>query len=208
MRFVHLKFTKFDLYNQNKVAKLVRHRFFLRNMLCDCCLKLLQIVFEQKNIMLLKARLGEVVLAYNPQQYSLDDLKAIFLELGFEPIEDKESQLVEDIKRVVIELVHHSTFNAMVRNSDFIVGKFNLSYQHLSAVFSRKEHITLEKYIILQRIEKVKELIQLEDLSLSEIAFMMGYSSVHYLSTQFKKITGYSVTEYKALPDKERKGVS
>ncbi|MBZ0243898.1 MAG: helix-turn-helix transcriptional regulator [Bacteroidales bacterium] len=190
------------------MAKLVRHRFILRNMLCDCCLKLVQVVFEQKNITLLKAWLGEVVLTNNPEQYSLDDLKAIFTVLGFEPIEDKESQLVEDIKRVVIELVHHSTFNAMVRNSDFIVGKFNLSYQHLSAVFSRKEHITLEKYIILQRIEKVKKLIQLEDFSLSEIAFMMGYSSVHYLTTQFKKITGYSVTEYKALPEKGRKGVS
>ncbi|MCK9452130.1 MAG: helix-turn-helix transcriptional regulator [Bacteroidales bacterium] len=192
---------------QIKVTKLVRHRFLLRNMLCDCCLKLLQIVFEQKEIKILKAKLGEVLLEYNPQQYSLEDVKAIFLELGFEPIEDKEIQLVEDIKRVVIDLVHYSTYNAMVRNSDFIVGKFNLSYQHLSAVFSRKENITLEKYIILQRIEKVKELIQLEDLSLSEIAFMMGYSSVHYLSTQFKKITGYSVTEYKALPEKERKGV-
>jgi AraC-like DNA-binding protein len=94
----------------------------------------------------------------------------------------------------------------MVRNSDFIVGKFNLSYQHLSTVFSHHEGITLEKYIILQRIEKVKELIQLEELTLSEIAYMMGYSSVQYLSTQFKNITGYSVTEYKALPEKERKG--
>lgn len=189
------------------MTKLVRHRLLLRNMLCDCCLKLIQLVCEQKNISLIKAKLGEVVLAYDPAQYSLDDIKTIFLDLGFEPIEDQESQLVEDIKRVVIELVHHSTYNAMVRNSDFIVGKFNLSYQHLSAVFSRKEQITLEKYIIIQRIEKVKELIQLENLSLSEIAFMMGYSSVHYLSTQFKKITGYSVTEYKALPEKERKGV-
>jgi len=190
------------------VAKFVRHRFSLRNMLCDCCLKLLHLVFKQNNITIVKARLGEVVVDYDPQQYSVEDLKALFVEIGFEPIEDKETQLVEDIKRVVIELVHHSTFNAMVRNSDFIVDKFNLSYQHLSAVFSRKEQITLEKYIILQRIEKVKELIQLEDLSLSEIAFMMGYSSVHYLSTQFKKITGYSVTEYKALPEKKRKGVN
>lgn len=190
------------------MAKFVRQRFSLRNMLCDCCLKLLHLVFKQHNIIIVKARLGEVVLDYDPQQHNVEDLKALFVEMGFEPIEDKETQLVEDIKRVVIELVHHSTYNAMVRNSDFIVGKFNLSYQHLSAVFSRKEHITLEKYIIIQRIEKVKELIQLEDLSLSEIAFMMGYSSVHYLSTQFKKITGYSVTEYKALPEKERKGVS
>ncbi|MBU2558276.1 MAG: helix-turn-helix transcriptional regulator [Bacteroidetes bacterium] len=188
------------------MAKIIRHRFLLRNMLCDCCLKLIRYVFEQQQITVVKAKLGEVELSFDAALYKVEDLEEIFTELGFEPIEDKETELVEEMKRVVIELVHHTTYNAMVRNSDFIVGKFNLSYQHLSTVFSKREHITLEKYIILQRIEKVKELIQLDELSLSEIAYMMGYSSVQYLSTQFRKITGYSVTDYKALPEKERKG--
>lgn len=184
----------------------IRYRFILRNMLCDCCLKLLYLVFEQKGIEIVKAKLGEVIVLADPDIYSKEMLTELFNELGFEVIEDKETALVEQIKRVVIELVHHSTYNAMVRNSDFIVGKFNKSYQHLSTVFSRHENITLEKYIILQRIEKVKELIQQDELSLSEIAYMMGYSSVQYLSTQFKNITGYSVTEYKSLPEKDRKG--
>lgn len=183
-----------------------RHRFLLRNMLCDCCLKLAQVVLEQKGIEIVKSKLGEITVSVDPKIHSELLLESIFTELGFEVIEDKETALVEQIKRVVIELVHHSTYNAMVRNSDFIVGKFNKSYQHLSTIFSRHEHITLEKYIILQRIEKVKELIQQDELSLSEIAYMMGYSSVQYLSTQFKNITGYSVTEYKALPEKDRKG--
>ncbi len=186
--------------------KLVRHHLVLRNMLCDCCLKVIGLLAEKYDFAVIKSRLGEITIEFEPDKIRLEKITEILTEHGFEIIENKETHLVEDIKRVVIELVHHSTYNAMVRNSDFIVGKFNLSYQHLSTVFSRHEGITLEKYIIIQRIEKVKELIQLEELTLSEIAYMMGYSSVQYLSTQFKNITGYSVTEYKALPEKERKG--
>ncbi len=175
-------------------------------MLCDCCLKVIGLLAEKHGFNLVKSRLGEITVEYDTEHLTLQDITDIFKTSGFEIIEDKETHLIEDIKRVVIELVHHSTYNAMVRNSDFIVGKFNMSYPHLSTVFSHHEGITLEKYIIMQRIEKVKELIQLDELSLSEIAYMMGYSSVQYLSTQFKKITGYSVSEYKALPEKERKG--
>jgi len=175
-------------------------------MMSDCCLKLLLSELRQLPIKVVNARLGEVTLSLEPG-FEEDTLLSLFSSLGFRVIEDREQVLVEDIKRVVVELVHHTTYNAMVRNSDFLVSRFNKSYQHLSTVFSRNEKITLEKYIILQRIEKVKELIQNGELSLSEIAFMMGYSSVQYLSTQFKQVTGYSVTEYKALPEKERLGI-
>jgi len=175
-------------------------------MLCDCCLKVLQLLAEKHGFEVVKGKLGEVTIEFDTEQLTFQNINEIFTTNGFEIIGDKETHLIEDIKRAVIELVHHSTYNAMVRNSDFIVGKFGMSYQHISSVFSHHEGITLEKYIILQRIEKVKELIQLNEFSLSEIAFMMGYSSVQYLSTQFKKITGYSVTDYKALPEKERKG--
>ncbi len=185
----------------------VQHRFLVRNMHCDCCLKLLKIEFERIGADIIKGKLGDVSVAFDSDKTSYESVEQIFTSNGFEIILDKETALVEEIKRVVIELVHHSTFNAMVRNSDFLVSRFDKTYQHLSTVFSKHEKITLEKFIILQRIEKVKELIQTDEQSLSEIAFMMGYSSVQYLSTQFKQITGYSVTEYKALPEKERKGV-
>ncbi len=187
--------------------KKVQHRFLLRNMMCDCCMKLIRLQLSLLAVEVVKAKLGDVTVAYTPEKVPLSEIEKVFTLNGFEIILDKDSQLVEDIKRVVIELVHYSTYNAMVRNSDFLVSRFDKSYQHLSTVFSKHEHLTLEKYIILQRIEKVKELIQMDEQSLSEIAFMMGYSSVQYLSTQFKQITGYSVTEYKALPEKERKGV-
>ncbi len=116
---------------------------------------------------------------------------------GFSLLTNKNDILVEDIRRTIIDLVHHTTYNAMVRNSDYLVGKFGKTYPYLSSLFSKYEGITLEKYIILQKIEKVKSLIKDNELTLSEIAFMMGYSSVQYLSTQFKTITGISVSEFK-----------
>ncbi|GAB1418838.1 hypothetical protein MASR2M12_16030 [Bacteroidales bacterium] len=184
----------------------IQKKYLLGNMMSDCCLKLLLSELRQLPIKVVNARLGEVTLSFEPG-FEEDTLLSLFSSLGFRVIEDREQVLVENIKRVVVELVHHTTYNAMVRNSDFLVSRFNKSYQHLSAVFSRNVKITLEKYIILQRIEKVKELIQNGELSLSEIAYMMGYSSVQYLSTQFKQVAGYSVTEYKALPKKERLGI-
>lgn len=182
-------------------------RYLLRNMLSDCCLKLLMLELEKLGVEVKKARLGEVNLRWDEEKVSEHDILSLFEKLGFSLIDDHEKAMVEDIKRVVVELVWHTTFNAMVRNSDFIVSRFDRSYQYLSTLFSRHEHITLEKYIILQKIEKVKELLQDEYITLSEIAYMMGYSSVQYLSTQFKQITGYSVTDYRSLPEKGRLGI-
>jgi AraC family transcriptional regulator len=107
----------------------------------------------------------------------------------------------------VIELVHHTTYNAMVRNSDYLVERFGMSYPYISSLFSKHQNTTLEKFIIVHKIEKVKELIEYGELTLSEIAYMMGYSSVQYLSTQFRSVTGVSVTEYKAHPYAERKPI-
>ena len=185
----------------------IQQRYLLSNMLSDCCLKLLLIELDRMGVEVRKSKLGDISIAWNPEITEQEKIESLFKSLGFGILNDKESVLIEELKRVVIELVHHTTFNAMVRNSDFIVSRFDKSYQYLSTLFSRHENITLEKYIILQRIEKVKELIQSDELSLSEIAYMMGYSSVQYLSTQFKQITGYSVTDYKALPEKERRGI-
>jgi len=189
------------------VEEKIQQRYLLSNMISDCCLKLLVIELNQIGVEVKKARLGDVTLSYIDNPVNVTRINEVFAHLGFKVIEDKDQVLVEEIKKVIIELVHHTTYNAMVRNSDFIVARFNKSYQHLSTIFSKIEKTTLEKYIILQKIEKVKELIQSEELTLSEIAYMMGYSSVQYLSTQFKQVTGYSVTDYKILPEKERIGI-
>ncbi len=129
-------------------------------------------------------------------------LNEILDRYGFEIIKDKEIILVEQIKQAVIELIHYmNNMNSVVRKSEYLVEKLGKSYSHLSRVFSKHEPITLEKYIIFQKIERIKELIDQDELTLSEIAYMMDYSSVQYLSNQFKKITGYSVTEYKNNPE-------
>ncbi len=186
------------------MKKPVKQRFKLGNMNCECCIRLIQLELERAGMQLVKAELGDIVVGYNGHEYNRRDVESFIQSIGFVVVEDKETELVEEIKRTVIELVHHSTYNAMVRNSDFLVGRFNKSYQHLSSVFSKHEHITLEKFIIRQRIAKAMELIQIEDVTLSEIAFMMGYSSVQYLSSQFREITGISVSEFKKNPAKYR----
>ncbi len=133
-------------------------------------------------------------------------LSVILNKYGFEIIKDRELVLVEQIKQSVIELIHFmNNMNSVVRKSEYLVEKLGKSYSHLSRVFSKHEPLTLEKYIILQKIERIKELIDEDELTLSEIAYMMDYSSVQYLSNQFKKITGYSVTEYKNKNEGKKK---
>jgi len=176
-------------------------------MSCHCCLKVVRSLLERQGVTVDKIMLGEVDITYDPENVDLNVISKLLEQEGFELVADREEQLVEQIKATIIELVHHTTFNAMVRNSDFLVERFNLSYQYISGIFSKHATTTIEKFIILQKIEKVKELIQYGELTLSEIAFMMGYSSVQYLSTQFKSITGFSVTDFKKEPGKYRQNI-
>ena len=177
----------------------------VKNMVCNCCILLLRKELSIDGIEIHDIKLGKVSLSFAPSVVSWKKIEKILVELGFEILVDKEKILVDQIKQAIIELVHHSTYNAMVRNSDYLVERFDVSYPYLSTLFSKHENITLEKFIILNKIEKVKELIEYGELTLSEIAYMMGYSSVQYLSTQFKTITGISVTEYKNNPLVTRK---
>ncbi len=180
------------------------------------------VVYNVKNLnlkgaaLLLKEKLednGFVVEKISPGVIVLGDvrnvdsqkLSVLLSKYGFDIIKDKELLLVEQIKQTVIELIHHmNNMNSVVRKSEYMVEKLGKSYGHLSRVFSRFEPITLEKYIIHQKIERIKDLIDEDELTLSEIAYMMDYSSVQYLSNQFKKITGYSVTEYKHSVDRNK----
>ena len=187
--------------------KLIHKKIHLKNMVSNCCISLLKKELTMDGIVLHEIRLGEISLSYDPAKYPWKKIEEILNNSGFEIIVGKEKVLVEQIKHAVIDLVHNSTYNAMVRNSDYLVERFGMSYPYISSLFSKYENTTLEKFTILHKIEKVKELIEYGDLTLSEIAYMMGYSSVQYLSTQFKSVTGVSVTDYKANPFRERKGI-
>jgi len=185
----------------------IRKKFHVRNMVCNCCIRLLTKELAIDGIEIHEIKLGFIDISYDPKKIHLKTFESIIENFGFEIITNKEKTLVEQIRQAVIELVHNTTYNAMVRNSDFLVERFNMSYPYISTLFSKHEGTTLEKFIIAQKIEKVKELIEYGDLTLSEIAYMMGYSSVQYLSTQFKSVTGESVTDYKSHTLTDRKGV-
>lgn len=191
---------------QNLNPVLISSELRVKNMVCNCCIRVLKQDFESAGVIVNEIKLGTVNISYDPAKISYLKISQIITDDGFELVTDKEKILVEQIKLAVIELIHYyNNANSLIRNSDYIIEKLGYTYQYLTSLFSKHENITLEKYIILHKIEKVKELIEFENYTLGEISFMMGYSSVQYLSTQFKSITGVSVTEYKKTSGAERK---
>ena len=167
-------------------------------MLCDCCQKLVKLEFENAGIQtnLIKQGLAEIY--YDPAKTSFKQIEGILKANGMSLIQSREHKIVEEIKVAVIELIHHSNnIDSVVQKSEYLVEKLGLSYQQLSKIFSKHENITLERFSILNKIERIKELIDQDEYTLSEIAYMMDYSSVQYLSNQFKKETGMSVSDYK-----------
>jgi len=171
--------------------------YFLKNMMCRCCVRYLEEKLKAKGVKVIEISLGQVTIEASEQK-SVDNTLEITAELGFEIIKTRDLVLVEHIKIAVIELIHHlNNANSIIRKSDYLVEKLGMSYQHLSKTFSQHESITLEKYIILQKVEKIKELIDSGEYTMSEIAYMMDYSSVQHLSNQFKQVTGLNPSDYK-----------
>ena len=174
----------------------------LRNMVGKSCIRLIEVYFKNvPEIEVKRVELGFVELQYEPKKITPKQIESHIKEIGFGILKDQDEQLVEEIKIAAIELIHYAyNTNSLIRNSDYLSDKLCLPYTKLSKVFSEKTNSTLEKYLILLKIEKVKELLVNEDYTLSEIAYMLGYSSVHYLSNQFKKITGVTVSDFKKDP--------
>jgi AraC family transcriptional regulator len=190
-----------------KTSELPARTIHVKNMTSTCCIHLLRKELSVEGIVIHDIKLGLLILSIDQKKITWKKIESVLEGYGFEIIQDKETLLVEQIKQAVVDLVHNSTYNAMVRNSDYLVERFGMSYPYISSLFSKHESTTLEKFTILHKIEKVKELIEYGELTLSEIAYMMGYSSVQYLSTQFKSVTGISVTEYRVTPANSRYGL-
>ena len=150
-----------------------------------------------------KVSLGEVTITEeNLSDEQQNRLDASLVSLGFERIDDRKARLIEAIKNRVIQLIHHTDkVNLKVNWSSLLSEEMHYEYNYLSNLFSSVEGITLEQYIIKQKIEKVKELLFYDELNLSEIADKLGYSSVAHLSAQFKKITGFTPSEMKKTRD-------
>ncbi|MBX2898925.1 MAG: helix-turn-helix transcriptional regulator [Cyclobacteriaceae bacterium] len=164
---------------------------FIKNMVCSRCILVVQQELEKIGLVADHVALGEVVLQTAPTQAQLAAFDQALGTRGFERIDNRKAKLVEAIKTIVIEEVHHKRQRAEAINwSTWLADQLHYDYQYLSSLFSSVEGITLEQYIIHQKIEKAKELIFYDELTLSQIADRLGYSSVAHLSAQFKKITG------------------
>ena len=148
--------------------------------------------------------LGEVEVKENVDAIQRDQLKIGLLRSGLELMDDKKAMLIEKIKNVIVEMVHYSDELPKTKNSDFIADKLAFDYTYLANLFSEATGITIEQFIIIHKIERVKELLLYDELTLTEISYKLNYSSVAHLSNQFKKITGLSPSHFKQLKDKRR----
>jgi AraC-like DNA-binding protein len=178
----------------------------VKNMVCDRCILIVRQQLENLHFKVSEISLGKVELSPEPTEAQLQDIASALEVLGFELIDKQKDQLVEQIKTKVIELVHYSDLNEINQSLlTLIADALHKEYTYLSRLFSDAEGLTIEKYIIQQKIEKVKELIGYGELNLNEIAYKMGYSSSAHLSTQFKSITGQSPSQYKASDGQNRR---
>lgn len=169
----------------------------IKNMVCPRCISTVTRVLKDAGLVVQDVTLGEAEVQPS-NQLDFEHLNHALRQEGFELIYDREHQLSEKIKTTLIEyLEHFQAHYEPLTTSAFLSDKLHIPYQQLSKVFSRQQNTTLEKYFIKLKIEKVKELLSYNQLTLSEIAHQLKYSSVQHLSNQFKKITGLSVSEYK-----------
>ena len=148
--------------------------------------------------------LGEVELMKPIQPAEREKIRAALLRSGLELMDDKKSIIIEKIKDIIVEMVHYEEDLPKVNFSDYLSEKLNYSYTYLANLFSETEGTTIEHFIIIHKIERVKELIMYDELSFTEIADKLHYSSISHLSNQFKKITGLTPSFFKSLKDKKR----
>jgi len=175
-------------------------------MVCNRCIKVVKDEFEKLNLEIQTIELGKVGISSQLNDSQMAEIKDVLDQNGFELINDKKSQLIDNIKTIIIERIHHrKDMPENSNSSDIITGRIGYDYAYLSNLFSSVEGKTIEKYIILQKIEKAKELLVYDKLSLKEIAYQLNYSSVQHLSNQFKKITGLTPSHFKKLKETRRK---
>ena len=173
-------------------------------MVCGRCKMVVKSEFEKLRLPTISVELGEVELQNTITEDQKKELLNHLHTLGFDLIDDKKSKTIEKIKTLIIDLVHHKNNELKTNLSDYLAKNLNQDYNSLSNLFSEVENTTIEKYFISQKIEKVKELIIYNELSLSEIADILNYSNVAHLSNQFKKVTGFTPTYFRQLKNKKR----
>ncbi|MFT3702018.1 MAG: helix-turn-helix domain-containing protein [Agriterribacter sp.] len=182
-------------------------KLFIKNMVCSRCKMAVKAELERAGLHPVNIELGEIEISDEPDPDDLHRLNKALKKMGFELIDNRKSRLIEQIKNAIVSLIHHSEDNIEDNFSTYLSQKLHYEYNYLSNLFTEVEGTTIEKYFIAQKLEKVKELLMYDELTLSEIALRLGYSSVAYLSNQFKKHTGLTPTFYKSLKEHKRKNI-
>ncbi len=182
-------------------------KLYIKNMVCDRCIAAVRHLLDDLKMPFLGLQLGEVTLLKTPANKQMKILETGLNQLGFEILDDEKKQLIDKIKTIIIKHVHYGEGDEKYKFSDFLSAKLHKDYSYLSKLFSETEGVTIEKYMINQKIERVKELMVYDELNLSEIAYKLGYSSVAHLSSQFKKATGLSPSHFKKIPGNRRRAL-
>ncbi len=180
-------------------------KLHIKNMVCQRCKNVVTTIIRKLNVQIVDVQLGEVEVWTN-ENIDFEKLNELLKNEGFELVFDKETQLITQIKTYLLAYLENIE-HLNIKISEYLSEKTTQNYVYLSKIFSNKENITIEKYFILLKIEKVKEFLTYNEFTLSEISQKLAYSSVQALSNQFKSITNLTVSEFKENTDKKRKSL-
>lgn len=184
------------------------HVLHIKNMVCPRCITAVRNCLESLGLHPQSVELGTAILDETPDENLRRRVDEALSTLGFKLLDDPRTQLTEQIKNAVIELVHYRDEPIKINFSQHLADRLHRDYSQLSKLFSETTGMTLEKYVIAQKIERAKELLTYDELTLSEIADQLGYSSTAYLSTQFKSVTGLTPTDFKKGKGNQRKALN
>lgn len=182
-------------------------KFYVKNIACESCLIVVKDALLELGLKPIKVSLGEVEMAHDLTDEEKKQFNARIKRAGLEILESKDELLVEKIRKVIIDYVYKSDEKPELKFSVLLSEKLKLNYMYLSGFFSEVQATTIEHYLISLKIERIKELIILDELSLSDIAYKLHYSSVAHMCSQFKKSTGLTPTHFKKLKEKRRRTI-
>ncbi|HKP32165.1 MAG TPA: AraC family transcriptional regulator [Chitinophagaceae bacterium] len=182
-------------------------KLFIKNMVCQRCVMTVEQIFKKLDLPATSVVLGEAEVSRTLTNEEQNKLQQELNKVGFELIDKRVNKIVEEIKLAVLEYISLGMDVENIKLSSFITKKIPNDYSYLSDLFSSIEGRTIEHFFISQRIEKVKELLVYDQLSLTEISYQTGFSSVHHLSSQFKKVTGLTPSHFKKVAADKRKSI-
>lgn len=203
-----LKIYNFFSLHSTNIYSIIPMKIFIKNMVSNRCKIVVKEILKELDLHFILVDLGEVEIMENITFEQRELLNSKLMECGLEIMDDKKSILIEKIKSIIINLILHTEENIKVNYSCYLSEKLNHNYTYLANLFSEVQGITIEHFIINNKIEKIKELMIYSDLTITEIAYKMNYSSVAHLSTQFKKVTGLSPSHFKNLKDVRRNSIN